>query len=188
MNLLPFNASTQDQKFAEMIDNKMKLDLDNFNINPLTCDISLLEHIALIKGANIENMKETEIREFLHLFLGEAKGTVGAVEKASQAYFNNTSITEWFKREYLKEGEFEVSVNVENQKRYTREIFDDTTNLVLRAKNVRSEFTGYEMLLEDVNTKNSLTTGSILNISLSNELLLKATPNLNIGGTVVWTI
>ena len=67
MSLLPKNSSLRDQRFASFLDDRNRCNYSDLDTNPLTCDSSLLPHIALIKGVNIENMTDRYIKIFEEL-------------------------------------------------------------------------------------------------------------------------
>lgn len=188
MNLLPFNAPQKDQDFMKMMDEQMKIDLSDFSLDPLHCHFSILEHIALIKGADITDMQEDEIRELLSIYTGEHIGTIGAVDDASMTYFKNTTIREWFERSELLTGQFDAVVYVDDSVLYDREIFEKTTHKINTAKNVRSEFVGYEMQLPQKNINTVISSASVFKLKLSGLNLFNEKPNLNVGGNVIWKI
>ena len=96
MNLLPNNSTLADQQFASLFDSKTTLSFKELYVDPLSCNSSLLEHIALLKGANIENMLESEARLYLSTFTKKSVGTVGAVEDAINVCFDDAKLVEWF--------------------------------------------------------------------------------------------
>jgi P2-related tail formation protein len=198
MNLLPNNSTLADQQFASLIDSKSTLSFKELYVNPLSCNSSLLEHIALLKGANIENMLESEARLYLSTFTKKSVGTVGAVEDAINVCFDDAKLVEWFDdKENLKRGMFNVDVNLKNDTSliYDDRLFSLSTRLINNAKNVRSKLDAFTLkiqsaghvgytsaLVQDINLKNdfeftgrasvdlSLLSASISNIALTNEL------------------
>ena len=170
MNLLPNNAKLTDQSFALLIDTKSTIGFTDLDINPLDCEASLLEHIALIKGANIDNMLEHEARLYLSTFTKKTVGTVGAVEDVVNVCFDDAKLVEWFEdKENLKRGMFNIDVNLKDD---TSLVYDDrlfalSTRLINNAKNVRSKLDSFNLkiqsaghvgytsvLVQDINLKN----------------------------------
>jgi len=140
MSLLPNNSSLQAQKFAVLLDNRSRVDYTDLTNDPLLCDISLLSHIALIKGANIDNMIEHEARAYLKTFRRKSIGTIGAVEDAVNVCFDEVEIIEWFNDDSLSIGEFNIEVSaVDGGNLYDMRIFNLCKNLIKKSKNVRSQ-------------------------------------------------
>ncbi len=145
MSLLPLNSKVIDQNFAEIIDTRSRVDFSDVSIDPLTCDASLLPYIAFSKGANIDNMLESEARLYLKTFSRKYIGTVGAVEDASKVYFDIPRVVEWFEDSSLSKGEFSVNLKiVDNCREYDSFKLEKTRQLINKAKNVRSK-------LKDIN-------------------------------------
>lgn len=172
MNLLPNNAKLTDQNFALLIDAKSTVGFKDLNINPLDCDASLLEHIALIKGANIENMLEGEIRQYLSTFTKKAIGTVGAVEDAISSILDNVELIEWYQdRERLPVGFFGVTVQVQNNIKYDERLFSISKKVINENKNVRSKLDGILLKLSK-GLEVEVAGGATLWAKLANELSL----------------
>jgi len=175
MRLLPSNSSLKDQRFAELLDTTSKVNYSDFKINPLTCDASLLPHIALVKGANIENLKEQEARLYLNTFTKKSIGTAGAVEDAINSFFNNAKLIEWFEdKENLKRGMFKVEVNLKDDKScvYGEREFTLSSRLINSSKNHRSKLDSFDIKISSLGDIN-YTARSITDLQLSNELIFK---------------
>lgn len=147
MSLLPFSAKVKDQQFAELYDIQSRVDYSDIAPDPLTCHISLLPHIALQKGANIENMKEAEARNYLKTFTKKTIGTAGAVEDAINVCFDNAELIEWFDDENLKKGMFNVSVYLKDDVSlvYDERLFSLSRRLINESKNVRSKLDAFDL-------------------------------------------
>lgn len=147
MSLLPSNALRKDQQFALLIDEKSKVDYSDLNVNPLICDSSLLSHIALQKGANIDYLSEKETRQYLNTFNKKANGTVGAVEDAINVFFQNAKLIEWFKDTELKKGTFRVDMTIkaDNTMLYDQRTFTLLNRLINQSKNKRTKLAGYKI-------------------------------------------
>jgi len=191
MSLLPNNETLQAQRFAVLIDKLATTDYSNLTNDPMLCDISVLQHIAVHKCANIDNMLEHEARIYLKTFNKKTIGTIGAVEDAISVYFSNGQIIEWFEdKEKLRIGQFSVLINVQNDKsiKYDERLFLNTAGLIKKSKNIRSEFAGfnikYPRSIGNINTGG----GSAINIKLKNKLDFSSHMKLNITGGVVWTV
>jgi len=190
MSLLPKNTSLKDQQFAELLDGRSQVNYSDLKIDPLTCNISLLPHLAIIKGANIDNMAESEARTYLKTFSKKANGTVGAVEDAVNVLFDNAQLVEWFEdKERFKKGQFGVSVDVRNDDtKYDERLFSVSNRLIRTAKNVRSKFMGFDVKYPLVAGNISNSGGAVINIKLKNHLSFNGSLNLNITGGVIWTV
>ncbi len=146
MSLLPLNQSKQNQAFASLIDEKTYISYDGLKIDPLTCDVSFLEHIAIKKGADISNLSEKEARVYLSTFDKRFNGTVKAVKDAIDVFFQDSSLVEWFDDENLKKGTFRVDMFIQPQReKYDKKTFDLLNRLINNSKNVRSKLAGYKI-------------------------------------------
>jgi len=140
MSLLPNNSTLQAQRFASLLDNKSRVDYTDLTNDPLLCDASLLPHIALIKGANIDNMLEHEARAYLSTFKRKLLGTIGAVEDAVDVCFDEVKVVEWFEDDSLSVGEFNIEVSaIDGGNLYDMRVFNLCKNLIKKTKNVRSQ-------------------------------------------------
>ena len=168
--LLPSNNSFKDQNFAKFLDDAIRMDYTNLNIDPLTCDISLLPHLALEKGADIDLMTELEVREYIKLFERKPLGTLGAVEDVAKVHFKNPKIVEWFEDKTLKKGMFRLDVELESTKRYGIDLFTSSARIINKSKNVRSKLDSFNLKLE-TKTKDILMAHALVsNIALKNKL------------------
>ena len=140
MSLLPKNSSLQEQKFASLLDNQSRVSYEDITNDPMLCDESLLPHIALIKGANIDNMLVHEARAYLKTFRRKLLGTIGSVEDAVESLFDEVKVIEWFNDDSLSVGEFNVEVSaVDGGNLYDMRIFNLCKRVIKKSKNVRSQ-------------------------------------------------
>jgi len=191
MSLLPNNETKISQNFAQFIDEKSKVDYSDIGIEPLSCDASLLPHLALIKGANINGMLESEARQYLNTFSKKAIGTIGAVKDAVDVHFKDAVVIEWYQdKENLAKGMFRIDVNTKTDKNviYDERLFSLSNRLIQNSKNVRSKLDSFNMKLPLLTENLYVKSSSISTIQLANKIDLKNTINLKIGGAVVWTI
>ena len=191
MSLLPNNSSLKDQKFAELFDRKSRVDYSDLKIDVMSCDKSILPHVALKIGANIDNMLESEARKYLSTFTKKAVGTVGAVEDAVSSTLENAQLVEWHQdEENLAVGFFGVTVQVQNDKsiKYDERLFSTSKRVIKENKNVRSKFAGFDVVYPLVNGNIIIGGGSAINIKLQNKLDFSSEMELNITGGVVWTV
>lgn len=191
MSLIPYNETKKNQLFADLIDAKSVVDYVDLNIHPLTCNISLLPHIALREGANINGMFESEARLYLNTFSKENTGTIGAVEDAVNVHFKDAQVIEWFEdKENLAKGMFRIDVNTkaDNSVIYDDRLFSSSTRLINSSKNVRSklDFVNLKLSQKEMNIKNS--GGAVINIKLKNELAFNSELQINLKGGIIWTI
>ena len=152
MSLLPQNSKTVDQEFAAIIDTRSRVDYSDIDTDPLTCDASLLPHIAFSKGANIDNMTESEARAYLKTFKRKALGTVGAVEDAINVCWDEANLVEWFEDDSLDKGKFRVDVTLKSD---TSIVYDDrlfalSKRLIKESKNVRSHIDSFNIRMPTI--------------------------------------
>lgn len=178
MSLLPSNSSYKDQLFAELLDKRSACNYSDVTTDPLKCDSSILPHIAVSKGANIEGMLEHEVRSYLSTFTKKALGTVGAVEDAVNVCFQDAKITEWFNDENLTPGYFSVDMTIKADPSivYSDRLFSISNRLIKKAKNVRSHFKDFRIHLPMITAQ--------VNVSSSNDLL-KVHPFMSINELIV---
>jgi P2-related tail formation protein len=190
MNLLPNNSSYKEQKFAELFDKNSRVNYDDLKIDVRSCHKSILPHIALTLGANIDNMLESEARKYLETFSQKAIGTVGAVKDAVSSTLDNAKLVECHEDEALPLGYFGVTVQVLNDKskKYDERLFSTSKRMINENKNVRSKFAGFDIVYPLVYGDTIIGGGSAINIKLQNKLDFSSEMELNITGGVVWTV
>ena len=181
MSLLPNNSTKKDQLFAEILDNKSSIGFDDLKIDVMTCNISVLPHIALEKGANIDGMLEHEARLYLKTFTKKYIGTIGAVEDAMNACFNNAELIEWFQDDFLEAGEFNICVDVKNDLSlvYGKRLFSLSKRLINDSKNVRSKLNSFELKIKsegDLYFQKAL----VQNVNLQNNYKYKEASDLEV--------
>jgi len=189
--LLPSNSSLKDQRFAEFLDESAKEDYSCLSTDPLTCEKSVLEHLAVYLNVDIAGLSEKEAREYLKNTLKSRtkKGTVGAVEDALNSVFDDVKLLEWFDNSELKRGEFgvEVSIKADTTEVYDKQKFKLTRNLIDRAKNVRSHLNGFTIKMPQSKYKAELYGVCAMSINLDNDIApFKAITKPIIGGAIVW--
>jgi P2-related tail formation protein len=150
MNLLPNNSSIIDQNFAHFLEQRSKTTYQDIKIDVMSCDVSLLPHLALIKGVNITDMTEYEARLHIKNSSKKSIGTVGAVEDVLNVCFENAKLVEWFEKEDLEKGYFDVSVDVKADKNlsYDERLFKVSKRLIDENKNVRSKLRKFDLSLK----------------------------------------
>lgn len=119
MSLLPYHASIDMQKIADVADTEGIEDYSVLTTDPLQCHYSLLEHIALGLNVSIQGMSETFARTYLKKIKNgrNIAGTVQSVEDAIDIFLGEGKLVEWFDDEGLKRGNFKVltkNFNVSN--------------------------------------------------------------------------
>jgi len=162
MSLLPKNSSLQAQRFAVLLDTRSRVDYKDLSNDPMLCDASLLPHIAVIKGANIDNMLEHEARAYLKTFRRKSLGTIGAVEDAVNAVWDEAHVIEWMSDDSLEVGMFRVDVTL---KADTSLIYDDrlfylSKRLIKKAKNIRSQLESFDIHLPLITAEVLVSNGS----------------------------
>ena len=161
MSLLPLNSKVIDQNFAEIIDTRSRVDFSDVSIDTLICDSSLLPHIAFSKGANIDNMTESESRLYLKNFRRKSLGTVGAVEDAINVCWDNAHLVEWFNDGTLDKGMFRIDVTLkaDTTKVYDNRLFALSNRLIKEAKNVRSKVDSFNIKLPTITAEVKVSSG-----------------------------
>ncbi len=190
MSLLPLSAKVKDQQFAELYDIQSRVDYSDIAPDPLTCHISLLPHIALQKGANIDNMLESEARQYLSTFTKKTIGTAGAVEDAINVCFDDAELIEWFDDENLKKGMFKVSVDLKDNVSlvYDERLFSLSRRLINESKNVRSKLDAFDL---KINSEGSifLKQSAVTTIKTSNNIFFDYLhKNTNISANTVYEV
>jgi len=161
MSLLPLNSKNIDQHFAEFLDSRSRVDFSDVSIDPLTCDASLLPHIAFSKGANINNMIESEARAYLKTFKRKALGTVGAVEDAINVCWDEAHLVEWFEDDSLDKGKFRVDITLKSDtlKVYDNRLFALSNRLIKESKNVRSHIDSFNIRMPTITAEVKVSSG-----------------------------
>ena len=161
MSLLPLNSKIIDQNFAEIIDTRSRVDFSDVSIDPLACDSSLLPHIAFSKGANIDNMLESETRAYLKTFKRKALGTVGAVEDAINVCWDEAHLVEWFEDDNLDKGKFivDVTLKADTSKVYDNRLFALSNRLIKESKNVRSHIDSFKIRMPTITAEVKVSSG-----------------------------
>jgi len=186
MSLLPNNSSLKDQGFAQLFDSKSRVDYSDLKIDVMSCDKSILPHVALMIGANIDNMLELEARRYLNTFTKKAVGTVGAVEDAISSTLDNAELVEWYQdEERLPVGFFGVTVQVQNDEsiKYDERLFSTSKRVIKENKNVRSKLDGILLKLSK-GLEVEVAGAGALSTKLSNELNLDYQSHGSIGFAV----
>jgi phage tail P2-like protein len=192
MSLLPSGATLVEQNFAKLLDIRGKEGYECLDLEPLTCNKSLLPHIAFSLYENIDGITEDEARAYLHMAKTNSfkKGTVKAVEEAMQVYFQEGKITEWFEDDELKKGEFRVDITVkaDTSKIYDEKIFTLAKRVIDKNKNVRSHLNSFEIKLPESYCLFDVYGGGVITTNLACDVEpFLAETKFNIGGAVVWT-
>jgi len=191
MSLLSTNETKMNQNFADLIDRKSIVDYTDLEINPLTCNISILPHIALIKNANINGMLENEARQYLKTFSTKKTGTIGAVEDAVNVCFEDAKVTEWYQdKENLAKGMFRIDVNIKADKNviYDERLFSLSTRLIENSKNVRSKLKKISLKLPNGNTNINEFAGGVFGVNLQSVLQMNSKTNITLKGGAVWLV
>lgn len=146
MNLLPNNSSLTDQEFALLIDEIVKDDYSVLQIDPFTCDVRLLPHLALSESVDISGLEEKEARVYIHNAkeIKKYAGTVYAVEQTINVCFENGKLKEWFEAD-LEAGYFDVEVTLKADPSvvYLPTKFDKAKKMIHSSKNVRSHLNSF---------------------------------------------
>ena len=191
MNLLPNNSSYKEQKFAELFDKNSRVNYNDLKIDVRSCHKSILPHIALTLGANIDNMLESEARKYLETFSQKAIGTVGAVKDAVSSTLDNAKLVECHEDEALPLGYFGVTVQVLNDKskKYDERLFSTSKRVIKENKNVRSKFDSFNLAMPLIGTKIYTAVAKTSNLKLNNDLTFKDSEvQIHIQGAGIWTV
>ena len=121
----------------------------------------MLPHIAFAKGANIDNMLESEARLYLKNFKRKALGTVGAVEDAVNVCWDDAHLVEWFEDSTLEKGKFRIDVTLkaDTTKVYDDRLFSLSNRLIKEAKNVRSQVDSFNIKLPTITAEVRVSSG-----------------------------
>ena len=162
MSLLPKNSSLQEQKFASLLDTQSRVSYEDITNDPMLCDESLLPHIALIKGANIDNMLVHEARAYLKTFRRKLLGTIGSVEDAVNAVWADAKVIEWMNEDSLEVGMFRVDVTLKADTSlvYDDRLFSLSKRLIKKSKNIRSQLESFDIHLPLITAEVLVSSGS----------------------------
>jgi len=191
MNLLPNNSSYKEQKFAELFDKNSRVNYNDLKIDVRSCHKSILPHIALTLGANIDNMLESEARKYLETFSQKAIGTVGAVKDAVSSTLDNAKLVECHEDEALRLGYFGVTVQVLNDKskKYDERLFSTSKRMIRENKNARSKFAGFDLKMPTITDKRSVYGAGVSDVNLVKDLtMISSLGVIKIRGAGVWTV
>ena len=151
-NLLPPNASANDQKNAKFLVDGLEREI-NLNTLPLEAHASLLPHLAIAYGVDISGLTEDEARAYLNnaFEIHRHKGTVYAVKKAIAVMFSAAELKEWFDVG-LTAGLFDVEVTIapDPSKVYSSKRFSTAKRLIDDAKNVRSHLNSFKVRMPPI--------------------------------------
>jgi P2-related tail formation protein len=188
--LLPNNSSLIEQQFASYLDDNSKVNYEDLKIDVMTCDISLLPHLALIKGANIDNMLEVEARLHIKNFIKKNIGTRGAVEDTINVFYQDAQLIEWFENDDIPKGMFDIDVKISNNINYIYDerLFKRSRQSINEAKNVRSKLKKISLKLPNANTNINEFTGGVFGVNLKSELQMNSKTNITLKGGAVWII
>jgi len=152
--LLPSNSSLREQKFAQFLDARVREDYSCLDTDPLKCEASILPHLAVWLGVDIDGLSESESRAYLKsaLLSRTKKGTVGVVEDALNSVFDNSKVVEWWEDGELDKGTFDVEVVLESDvnKVYDGKKFETAKGLMDKSKNVRSHLKQFKVKMPPV--------------------------------------
>ncbi len=144
MSIIPLNEN-QKQRDVEIIGDSTlsKFDVKKVSVNPLTCHVSLLEHLALSLDVSIVGLDEDEARTYLQN-AREIKKHIGssyAVRKASESiYGNDIKVEPWNKYGGVP-GTYKIIVEA-NEKPVTETNLNKTIRLIDKAKRVSTHLRG----------------------------------------------
>ncbi|MBL0703218.1 MAG: hypothetical protein JJV95_04475 [Sulfurospirillum sp.] len=185
MSLLPNNSSLADQEFASLVEKIVTEDYQALKINPLSCDIRLLPHLAICKDVNIAGLTESEARTYINNSQDIKKytGTVYAVEQSINVCFEDGKLKEWFDTD-LEEGYFDIDVTLraDPTKLYDAKKFKKAKELINKAKNVRSHLGIFSLKVPNSNGQIKQSGGVIINLNLTNSLTFNTRAKIYIGG------
>ena len=111
-------------------------ELEKITLDPMSCDASLLPHLALDLDVSIVGLDEDEARTYLSNAreIKRLTGSVWAVNKAASSVFGkNIKVQPWNKVGTVP-GTFKIEVDVTEQKSVTDENLNKTIRLIDAAK------------------------------------------------------
>lgn len=146
MSLLPNNSFLKDQEFASLVERLVTEDYTALKIDPLTCDVRLLPHLAVASDVDISGLSEKEARLYIHNAkeIKKYAGTVYAVEQSINVCFEEGKLKEWFEAD-LEAGYFDVEVTLKADPSvvYLPKKFDKAKSMIQASKNVRSHLNSF---------------------------------------------
>lgn len=134
--LLPLNENQMQRDIETVGSNTLnKFDTSKLTINPLYCDVSVLEHLAFSLDVSIESLTESEARVYLQN-AREIKKYIGspyAVKKAASSIFgNDIKVQTWDKHNGVP-GTYKILLDA-NEKPLTQNNINKAVKLIDQAK------------------------------------------------------
>ena len=186
-NILPPNQKAIDQQFSFLMEQISSENYQDLDVNPLTCDKTLLSHLALSYGIDISNLDEQEARRYIKNAknIKRYEGTRLAVDEASKVVFENSTIKEWYEND-LEVGLFDIEVQVSNDvsKIYTPAKFDKSKEIIKKAKNVRSHQNSFIVEVPTLNHLINLDSSNIIYIDVDTQLEFNQINQINTNGAL----
>lgn len=144
MSIIPLSENQEQRHLESVGDNTIsKFDVKKVSVNPLTCDVSLLGHLALSLDVSIVGLDEDEARKYLQN-AREIKKYIGssyAVKKASESIYGNDIKVEPWNKHNGDPGTYKIIVEA-NKKPVTQTNLDKTIRLIDKAKRVSTHLRG----------------------------------------------
>jgi phage tail P2-like protein len=192
-DLLPKNVSEEQRAVDQAMHERLeKLKQADFNMLPMSCDVSLLPHLAYMFSLELGGLDIEEQRKYISGAMDKYRhdGSLKAVKNVLEVVFGKAVIKRWF--EYDGEPHHfraNLTLKADPSKVYDKAKFDTAKALLNSARNEQSVFDGFDIKVPDALGEYKLNGGGVMDVKLKNELNLKAVEaNINITGGVMWTI
>ncbi|WP_294962038.1 phage tail protein [Sulfurimonas sp.] len=144
MSIIPLRENKEQRDVEKVGEITLsKFNVKKVSVNPLECDILLLEHLALSLDINIAGLDENEARTYLQNAREIKKyiGTSYAVKKASEAiYGKDIKVEPWNKHSGVP-GTYKIIIEA-NKKPVTEANLNKTIRLIDYAKRVSTHLSG----------------------------------------------
>lgn len=145
-SILPPNENDT-QRAIEIVGSKAieNFDTTKLNVNPISCDVSLLPHLALAFDTDIVGLDEDEKRILLQNSRGIKLhiGSKYAVRKAAESIFGKSARAIPFYEYGGDAGKYKIAVEVPDDKPVTQENLLKTKKVVEDANRASCKFDGF---------------------------------------------
>ena len=157
LSILPPNEDDT-QRTVEHLGSKIleKFDTTKLNINPMTCDTSLLPHLAVDFDTDIVGLDEDEIRNLLQNSRAIKRyiGSKYAVRKAAESIFGKSAKAIPFYEYDGEPGRYKIEVDVTEEKTVTQDNLLKTKKVVEDANRESCMFEGFVITMKIQNKAN----------------------------------
>jgi len=136
VNLLPSNQDTHNQELALFLAAQSRQDYSDLTVDPRTCAVTLLPHLAISEGVDISGLDESQSRKLIAnaYEIHRYKGTAYAVERSLEPLYDDIAVIEWFEGD-IPHGYFDINLSLQDMI-YTQTLTYKALHLIRKSKRV----------------------------------------------------